>query len=87
MENDTATKRDKLEELILKKRQQEDSEKEASRQKRQREDEINDIDFGDDSDDELLREKGKFYSCIANFRAALFLNLVCTLACRCFQSW
>lgn len=51
-------KRDKLEELVLRKRQQEEAEREASHQKRPREEDIDDIDFGDDSDEGDFPEKG-----------------------------
>jgi hypothetical protein len=58
MSNETATKRDKLEELVFRKRQQEEAEREASREKRPREEDIDDIDFGDDSDDDGSPGKG-----------------------------
>ena len=56
----SAARKSKLEELILKKKQEQEEEKEALRQKRPREDEIDDIDFGDDSEDEGLDVAGTY---------------------------
>lgn len=70
MANDTVTKKGKLEELILKKRQQEEAEKEALRQKRPREDDIDQIDFGDDSDDDESSKKGTYVQLLFCFRVS-----------------
>ena len=56
----SAARKSKLEELILKKKQEQEEEKEALRQKRPREDNIDDIDFGDDSEDEGLDVAGTY---------------------------
>jgi hypothetical protein len=56
----SAARKSKLEELILKKKQEQEEEKEALRQKRPREDDIDDIDFGDDSEDEGLDAAGTY---------------------------